>query len=494
MPLNDLEALYFPPVGKDAAAFSRASTFEPLIDGDAYFAAVRAAIDTLSDHRDACYIAGWSLSDGFKFEDGIELGYLLAAKAAAGVDVRVIVWANSMVLDVIKQLGDTYVGELLATKTPAGPFAEIVYQNVKAAERLRLYGNSELAGRVLLDWSGNRLSSHHMKFTVVAHGDDLVGFIGVDYRQDRMGTPMHRGEPRTHEVGVRVTGAAAASTLATFETRWTEAATLSEATYKIGKTEPERQYNPPPLAEGNLPFPFPVQASVDTSVQVVRSFPDSKEYKPWTSNTRWASLPEDGVHEIRSTFRRALEAARRYIYIEDQAFDAIESLFPWLVGACERGVKVIALIPGRGDPAEGGQAVPRELSPEVQKGIVDKLSDTDRTNLAVWQLAGIFVHSKVILIDDEFASIGSANCMDRSMQSTSMGDDSELSVAAVSTGTLVSDLRVALWAEHLRVSARKALAQIRDLDCSLEFWRPGWGTGAGFTFPHKNTQLVSVGP
>jgi phosphatidylserine/phosphatidylglycerophosphate/cardiolipin synthase-like enzyme len=228
-------------------------------------------------------------------------------------------------------------------------------------------------------------------------------------------------------------------------------------------------------------------------VQVGRSFPDSKEYR-YIFNAPWKSLPKDGVHEIRCTFRHALEAARRYIYIEDQAFNAIESLFPSLVSACERGVKVIAVIPGRRDPAEGGQAVPRELSPEVQKGIVNQLSDTDRTNLAVWQLDGIFVHSKVILIDDEFASIGSANFMDRSMQFTSMGDDSELSVAAVSTETLVSDLRVQLWAEHLRVSARKALAQIRDLDRSLEFWRPGWGTGAGFTFPHKNTQLVSLGP
>lgn len=492
MPLKDLEKLYFPPVGKDAPAPSRASTVESLIDGDAYFGAIRDAIDPLSK-GDACYIAGWSLSDRFKFQDGIELGYLLAVKAATGVDVRVIVWANSTLLDAIKQLGGTDVGEWVARKTAVGPLAEIVYQNVKAAERLRLTGNSALAGRVLLDWSGNRLSSHHMKFTVVAHGTDLVGFVGVDYRQDRMGAPEHReGPTRTHEVGVRVTGRAAESVLATFETRWTEAATLSKATYDIG--EGEREYNPPPLFGGNPLFTSPVQESVNTSVQVIRSFPESKEYRAF-SNTGWGSLPQDGVHEIVSTFRHALEAANRYVYIEDQAFNAIESLFPWVVRACERGVKVIALIPGRGDPVEGGEAVPRKLSPEVQGGIVDQLSDTDRTNLAVWQLRDIFVHSKVILIDDEFASIGSANFMDRSMEYTLEGDDSELSVAAVSTGTLVSDLRVALWAEHLRVRARKALKEIRDLDRSLEFWRPGWGTGAGFTFPHKNTtQLVFVGP
>ena len=55
-----------------------------------------------------------------------------------------------------------------------------------------------------------------------------------------------------------------------------------------------------------------------------------------------------GVHEVKRTFLTALAAARRYIYIEDQSFDAVDSLFPSLVAACHRGVKVIALIPGRG--------------------------------------------------------------------------------------------------------------------------------------------------
>jgi hypothetical protein len=83
MPLQDLERRYFPPSKtKDAAPFSRASTFEPLIDGPAYFGAIKAAIDGLQD-GDTCYVAGWSLSDNFTFADGIKLGDLLTAKAAA---------------------------------------------------------------------------------------------------------------------------------------------------------------------------------------------------------------------------------------------------------------------------------------------------------------------------------------------------------------------------------------------------------------------------
>jgi phosphatidylserine/phosphatidylglycerophosphate/cardiolipin synthase-like enzyme len=501
MPLQDLETRYFPSGVKDAAPFSRASTFEPIIDGPDYFGAIKAAIDGLS-FGDACYIAGWALSLDFTFADGRKLGDLLVAKAAAGVDVRVIVWASRSMLDLISKVGGTWVGLQVRDQTAAGPFAPLVWNNVKAAEDLRgrdVDGEHVLARRVLMDWSGNLMSSHHMKFTVVARNGELVGFVGgLDYQQDRMSAPMHRPPPPppahicgVHEVGVRVKGEAAARVLATFATRWTEASTLSAATYDIGAGE--RQFNPPTLTTPDEPSSAQqVQASQTTSVQVLRSFPDSKEFG-LIKNTPWQTLPAGGVHEVLCTFTKALDAARRYIYIEDQAFNAIDALFPSLVRACERGVRVIALIPGRSDPLEGAAAeIPPDLSGAVQKGIVNRLSDAYRTNLAVYQLRGIYVHAKVILIDDEFASIGSANFMDRSMQLTSRGDDSELSVAAVSTDTVVRELRVKLWAEHLRVTAPAELAEIRDLNRSLGFWRDNWGTG--FTFGCPDSTLRLIGP
>ncbi|HZR53111.1 MAG TPA: hypothetical protein VFB06_26805 [Streptosporangiaceae bacterium] len=55
-------------------------------------------------------------------------------------------------------------------------------------------------------------------------------------------------------------------------------------------------------------------------------------------------------------------------------------------------------------------------------------------------------------------------------------------MCAASTGPLVRDLRVGLWAEHLQASDPAALAELQDLAKSLGFWRPGWGTG--ITFPH----------
>ncbi len=383
----------------------------------------------------------------------------------------------------------------VADNTAAGPFAPIIWANVEAAEALRdleVDGEKVLAKRVLIDWSGNLFSSHHQKVTVIARNGHLVAFVGsLDYQQNRMSAPMHTPPPTpgVHEVGVRVTGEAAAQVLATFVTRWSEASTLTAATYVRAKQE--RQVNPPMLTGFEPSPPQQVQPSQTTSVQVLRSFPDSKEYGVLV-NTHWQSLPADGVHEVVCTFKQALDAARRYIYIEDQTFDATDSLFPSLVKACERGVRVIAVTPGHGDPLENAAAIPKVLSEAVQTGIVDRLSDAYKANLAVWQLEGIFVHSKLILIDDEFASIGSANFMDRSMQFTMKGDDSELSVAAVSTGPLVRDLRVALWAEHLRVTTPGALLEIRSLGRSLGFWRANWGTG--FTFASPRSSLKPIGP
>jgi phosphatidylserine/phosphatidylglycerophosphate/cardiolipin synthase-like enzyme len=75
------------------------------------------------------------------------------------------------------------------------------------------------------------------------------------------------------------------------------------------------------------------------------------------------------------------------------------------------------------------------------------------------------------LIDDAFANIGSANIFSRSM----MGTDSELSAAVATTTTLVRDLRVAVWGEHLRAPLKVELTSaLEDLDLALGIWRTSW--------------------
>jgi hypothetical protein len=70
-----------------------------------------------------------------------------------------------------------------------------------------------------------------------------------------------------------------------------------------------------------------------------------------------------------------------------------------------------------------------------------------------------------------FASIGSANFFSRSM----VGTDSELTSTLVTTGPLVRDLRVKLWAEHLRTPLDDQLTPaLADLGTALGIWRREW--------------------
>ena len=81
------------------------------------------------------------------------------------------------------------------------------------------------------------------------------------------------------------------------------------------------------------------------------------------------------------------------------------------------------------------------------------------------------MHAKLTLIDDAFANIGSANIFSRSM----FGTDSEMSAAVATSTSLVRDLRVAVWGEHLRAPMKAALrASLEDLDLALGIWRPDW--------------------
>ena len=87
------------------------------------------------------------------------------------------------------------------------------------------------------------------------------------------------------------------------------------------------------------------------------------------------------------------------------------------------------------------------------------------------RVEGLTVHTKLVLVDDVFACIGSANFFSRSM----VGTDSEMSAAMVTTGTAVRDLRVQLWAEHLRTPLTDELRPaLENLDLAMGIWREEW--------------------
>jgi phosphatidylserine/phosphatidylglycerophosphate/cardiolipin synthase-like enzyme len=152
---------------------------------------------------------------------------------------------------------------------------------------------------------------------------------------------------------------------------------------------------------------------------------------------------------------------------------------------------------------ERAPVINRTLNKDLQNRIIEPLPPHVRRAVGLWRVDHLTVHTKLVLVDDVFASVGSANFFSRSMA----GVDTELNVAIVTTGTAVRDLRVRLWAEHLRTPLTDPAlrASLEDLDLAIGAFRPEWlpadapagmwrrpGMPAGFN-PHE-TVLTLVSP
>jgi phosphatidylserine/phosphatidylglycerophosphate/cardiolipin synthase-like enzyme len=197
----------------------------------------------------------------------------------------------------------------------------------------------------------------------------------------------------------------------------------------------------------------PAGRAPGTAVQILRSVGPWYIDSPVPSERRhYDAAPPEGVHEVYLTLVQAIGAARRYVYIEDQYFseypggDRRFELYTHLSAAAARGVKVIFVGSGTRDPAEAAPLINRTVNKDLQRMVIDPLPPTARRNVGLWRVEHLTVHTKLVLVDDGFASVGSANLYSRSMA----GVDTELNAAMVTTGNDVRDLRVRLWAEHLR--------------------------------------------
>ncbi len=502
---------YFPQA-RNYPTFDGDTEWHPLIDGEAYFAELDALLRR-AQAGDTVLIAGLEVDPALDLHgrhDGdpgyAPLGSQLAQLAARGVDVRLLI-----------------AGRVLASSIPwsgLGPFRE----NAARAEQLRTLrvdgvDAAPLAGRVLLDFSGALLGSNHQKAVTAHIGGELTSFVaGIDLVDDRCDAGPHDrfdldgARWGWHDIAVRLRGPGARRVWDIFRQRWFEVLTLPNAHYFRTPID-RRPLNPsdPLPAPAAAPRAEPVP-SPGVEVRVLRSTYRRKlESRVPFRGGRWRSVPDTGLQEVFATLVTAISAAQRYIYMEDQYLeesaggDVAFELYPHLFAAALRGVKVILVGSGTRDPEDPGfhpKPINRELNADLRGKLVDPLPVNLRSNVAVYRIEHCTVHAKLTLIDDAFANIGSANIFSRSM----FGTDSEMSAAVATTTSLVRDLRVAVWGEHLRAPMKAALrASLEDLDLALGIWRPDWlpdgvapstwlvpGSPAGFE-PDERV-LALVGP
>jgi phosphatidylserine/phosphatidylglycerophosphate/cardiolipin synthase-like enzyme len=163
------------------------------------------------------------------------------------------------------------------------------------------------------------------------------------------------------------------------------------------------------------------------------------------------ATPEGAPYDIasgeRSNFEQycaAILAARRSIYIENQQIDVPE-IVDCLRRALTRGVDVVLLMPFDLDIALQTQLERRAfLKPLVEFAIFDNFMLAGIAGIgADGRRKSIYVHSKLMLIDDEWATVGSCN-----LHRFSLFGNGEMN-AAFSDPSTVRTFRSELLQEHL---------------------------------------------
>ena len=288
--------------------------------------------------------------------------------------------------------------------------------------------------------------SHHQKVVVV---DDAVAFVGgLDLTHGRWDTPEHRREEPnrldaqgrfsrpSHDVQAIVDGAAARALGELCRERWQRGT--------------GRRSVPLDRASGADPWPPGlVPELTDVDVAIARTDPGWETREP--------------VEEIRALYVDAIASAKRFIYLENQYFSSS------VVGAAletrlrEAGGPQVVVVSRL---TEEGWLEERSMG-LLRTRLHERLRAADaeqRYRLFYPQLPDegahpLSVHSKVLIVDDEVCSVGSANFNNRSM-----GFDTECNIVVEARGdermkAAIAAFRRRLLAEHLAADPEALVAR-----------------------------------
>lgn len=421
-------------------AFTSDNNVTALVDGKAYMSHLAARLGGQASD-DYLHLTAWRATGSLSLEPDVPGSPpfidLLADLVARGVTFRALAWLAGP--------GGSGSGSGSGGVTPSSQMLE----NIDFVDKANLLG-----GTAVLDNRTVLTSSHHQKTAVLSSdGQDWAYVGGIDIAPDRWDTPAHdqpAGRTREffdawHDVHCAVQGPAVSQVWQNFTERWNDPTPANSVPVPGPVT-------PPPITAGP-----PAPLSVGTHhVQILRTL--ACGVYPFHIG---------GEQTARLAYERAVDAAEHYIYIEDQylwpcpgdSAAGTSGLVTKLHDATLRGVKVICVVAHRND-----LALTAPYHNQMQQDVLDLLRKDRPDNVFVFNLqqpdqsSDIYVHSKLLLVDDCLAVIGSPNISRRSQTS-----DSELAVAVVDAGIVpgtmdgtavnvcrfAKDLRLSLWMEHL---------------------------------------------
>jgi len=418
MSTRSTPASLIPPVADGSYPVREGCSVRPLVDGEQAFGRICEAIEA-AEHRVWGTVA--FLEEEVQLPNGRgSIFDVLDAAAERGVDVRVIFWRSNQVSK--------------KTHFP-GTWDQLEW----LAERGSRFGArwDALPGE----------DCHHQKSWLIdaATPDELafVGGINLDHGSIAARGHAPREHGNVHDVYLELSGPAVTDVHHNFVQRWNEASDRDAAD----------GHWPAGEDRGGLKFPTEVSAPTgEVPVQIARTV-QANRYTDTTSTPGGKAFSiQQGEFSIYEQYIAAIDAAQSSIYVEDQAIGS-----PKVVGhlkqALARGVQVIFLVPGRCHPTFAQARRVSKLAPFFE--LIESLDEHPSFSLAAIASAEadgspheIYVHAKIMLVDDHWATIGSTNTADRSFKT-----DTELN-ASIWHSETVKALRCELFEEHLGIDTR----------------------------------------
>lgn len=424
------------------SAWTSGNLVRPLIDGHSYFARLATTLAAAGD-GDLVLFTDWRGDPEQVLDDeGTTISEALSGAARRGAMVRGLMWRSHP--EIMGFTGEKHV-ELAESITKAG-------------------------GEVVLDHRVLTTGSHHQKFIVIRYARDEqpdVAFVGgIDLARSRRDTGAHAGDPVArdfppeygptppwHDVQVEIQGPGVADVEKVFRERWNDPAMPSRLPWHSlpDLLHPRLSFDAAPLPD-QAPPPAPAGTC---QVQLLRTYPRRRPAYPFAPR---------GERSIARGYAKALHRARSLIYIEDQYMWSLDVARVFAHALRENpGLRMIVVVPRFLDE-DGAITIPSAMLGHAQA--LQELHDAAASRVAIYDLenhAGtpVYVHAKVCVIDDVWATVGSDNFNRRSWT-----HDSELTAAIIDeqldgrepadpgglgdkARVLARDLRLQLASEHL---------------------------------------------
>ena len=371
-----------------------------LIDGEAIFRRIGEAV---ASARHSVWLTVAFCADDFRFPDGRGLFDRLDDAVTRGLDVRVLFWRPN---PESSGYGRTFAG------TPA----DLALLRARGSRFKARWDRAEGA-----------FCQHQKSWMLDAGHPSETVFVG--------GANLTAKALQRHDVYAEITGSSAVDVCNNFAQRWNGA---SE------RAAPDGNWACDPSDE--LSILRTASASQGSStVQIQRTLGSERS--------------------ILDQYRRAIDAATCTIYLENQAIPIPEVAAP-LETALQRGVEVILVVPAIPEPA-----VYKARRDPARREVFDALE-----RLAAFPnflLAGMaenstpdrqftYVHAKVMIVDDDWATVGSCN-----LHAFSLMGNAEMN-ASIWDAPAVKALRSSLFKRQLNMDTmslpgREAFALYRSI-------------------------------